>query len=68
MAIKENASLSRWSPLGGKSTSEVCRLLTQVVVFVLWSMKKGLPLGALRTSQPAGRKPDSDGGSGLGVC
>ena len=33
--------------------------LTQVVVFVLWSMKKGLPFGALRTSQPAGMKPHS---------
>lgn len=35
---------------------------------MLWSMKNGLPLGALRTSQPAGRKPDSYVGSGLGVC
>lgn len=32
---------------------------------MLWSMKKGLPLGALRTSQPFGRKPDSNWGSGL---
>lgn len=32
---------------------------------MLWSMKKGLPLGALRTSQPFGREPDSDCGSGL---
>lgn len=47
--------------------SEVCSFLTQLVVFVLWSMKKGLPLGALRTSQPAGRKPDSYVASGLGV-
>lgn len=45
--------------------NEMRRILTQVVVFVLWSMKKGLPLGALRTSQPAGRKPDSDWSSGL---
>lgn len=30
--------------------------LTQVVVLVLWSMKKGLPLGAIRISQPGGRK------------
>lgn len=40
--------------------------LTQVVVFVLWSMKKGLPLGALRTSQPAGMKPHSKVLSGTG--
>lgn len=31
-------------------------------------MKNGLPLGALRTSQPSGRKPDSRVASGLGVC
>lgn len=31
-------------------------------------MKNGLPLGALRTSQPTGRKPDSREASGLGVC
>lgn len=30
--------------------------LTHVVVFVLWSMKKGRPLGAIRISQPGGRK------------
>lgn len=41
-------------------------LLTQVVVFVLWSMKKGLPLGALRTSQPVGMKADSLEASGAG--
>lgn len=40
-------------------------ILTQVVVLVLWSMKNGLPLGALRTSQPFGREPDSNWGSGL---
>lgn len=31
-------------------------------------MKNGLPLGALRTSQPSGRKPDCRVASGLGVC
>lgn len=30
--------------------------LTQVVVFVLWSMKKGRPFGAILISQPGGRK------------
>lgn len=30
--------------------------LTHVVVFVLWSMKKGRPLGAILISQPGGRK------------
>lgn len=40
-----------------------CSLLTQVVDLVLWSMKNGRPLGALRTSQPAGREPDSKEGS-----
>lgn len=30
--------------------------LTQVVVLLLWSMKKGLPLGAILISQPGGRK------------
>ena len=33
--------------------------VTQVVVLVLWSMKKGLPFGACRTSQPLGRNPCS---------
>lgn len=31
--------------------------LTHVVVLVVWSMKKGRPLGALRTSQPVGMHP-----------
>ena len=31
--------------------------LTHVVVLVLWSMKNGRPLGALRTSQPTGMHP-----------
>lgn len=30
--------------------------LTHVVVFVLWSMKKGRPFGAILISQPGGRK------------
>lgn len=59
-----DSSGSSWKhPREAESSS-----LTQVVVFVLWSMKNGRPLGALRTSQPTGRKPDSTVGSGLGVC
>lgn len=30
--------------------------LTHVVVFELWSMKKGRPFGAILISQPGGRK------------
>lgn len=33
----------------------VCQL-TQVVALLLWSMKKGRPLGAILISQPGGRK------------
>ena len=33
---------------------------------MLWSMKKGRPLGALRTSQPGGIRPNSCLGWGLG--
>lgn len=52
----------------GENTSWVCCFLTQVVVLVVWLMKKGLPLGALRTSQPAGREPESCAASVLGAC
>lgn len=41
-----------WEPYG----SECQHSLTHVVVFVLWSMKKGRPLGAILISQPGGRK------------
>ena len=35
------------------------------VVFVLWSTKYGLPLGAILSSQPGGRGPSS---SEMGMC
>lgn len=39
-----------------KAEPEKSSSLTHVVVFVLWSMKKGRPFGAIRISQPGGRK------------
>ena len=40
----------------GESGARQSSGLTHVVVFVLWSMKKGRPLGAILISQPGGRK------------
>lgn len=43
-------------PSGFSSSFPHFAPLTQVVVLLLWSMKNGRPLGAMRISQPGGRK------------
>lgn len=67
VSIEGTALTNHWTFIYTPNPS-VCCFLTQVVVFVVWSMKKGLPLGALRTSQPAGKKLGSPVASVLEVC